>query len=132
MANNYDGYLLYINGHEIPSRYLTEYSTTPLQRQEADAQVDQNGYLKRSTMPHTRTTIKFTTHILALDEKIDLQSRIGYPPDLQRTVNVEYWNDEINDYSSGTFYLPDVEFSVMDADSDTIYYNPISFELIEY
>lgn len=132
MANNYQGYLLKVNGNMIPRGYFTDYSSTPYQRQESDAQVDQLGYLHRATMPHARTTVKFTTRILTLDEKIDLQNRMGYSSSLQRRVNVVYWNDEINAYSSGDFYLPDVEFSVMDFDDNTIQYNPISFELIEY
>ena len=132
MANNYEGWILKINGNVIPGNYFTDYSSTPSQRQESDAQVDQTGVLHRATMPHTRSSIRFTTHILTLDEKIDLQNRMGYAASHQRTVYVEYWNDETNSYYSGTFYLPDVEFSVMDFNADTILYNPISFELIEY
>lgn len=132
MANSYRGYLLKVNGNEIPRTYYTDYSTVPYQRQEADAQVDQDGHLHRSTMPHARTTIKFTTHILTLDEKIRLQNLMGYSSSAQRRVDVNYWNDETNSYKSGSFYLPDIEFSVMDFNDDTIYYNPISFELIEY
>ena len=132
MANNYEGWILKINGNVIPGSYFTDYSSTPDQRQESDAQVDQSGVLHRATMPHTRSSIRFTTHILTLDEKIDLQNRMGYASSHQRNVYVEYWNDESNSYYSGTFYLPDVEFSVMDFNADTILYNPISFELIEY
>ena len=131
MANNYQGYVLKINGNVIPRGYFTDYSSTPYQRQEADAQVDQNGYLHRATMPHDRTSIRFTTRILELDEKISLQNMMGYSSSRQREVSVVYWNDEINNYCSGTFYLPDVEFSVMDFDDNKIYYNPISFELVE-
>nr|WP_316621077.1 DUF6711 family protein [uncultured Ruminococcus sp.] len=132
MANSYQGYILKINGNVIPREYFTDYETTPDQRQEADAQVDQNGYLHRATMPHTRTSIRFNTRIgLTLDEKIDLQERMGYADDLHRDVEVVYWNDESNAYDSGTFYLPDITFSIMDFDDDTIHYNPISIELIE-
>ena len=130
--NNYKGYLLKFGGTILPNHYFTDYSSTPAQRQEADAQVDQNGHLHRETMPHKRSSIRFTTHFLTLDEKIDLQSIMGYSGSLQRRVNVTYWNDETNDYSNADFYLPDVEFSVQDASDTDIQYNPISFELIEY
>ena len=68
---------------------------------------------------------------LTVDEKIDLQERMGYADNLHRDVEVVYWNDETNSYYSGTFYLPDITFSIMDFDDDTIHYNPISLELIE-
>ena len=40
--------------------------------------------------------------------------------------------DEDNHWMRFFFYIPDVEFSVMDASSNDIQYNPITFELIEY
>ena len=51
---------------------------------------------------------------------------------VQRKCYVTYWNDETNSYDSGYFYIPDIEFSVMDASKTDIRYNPISIELIEY
>ena len=50
----------------------------------------------------------------------------------QRKVSVTYWNDETNTYKTGYFYIPDIEYQAMDADADTIRYNPITVELIEY
>lgn len=120
------------NGTPLPLSFIMEYSSTPNQRQEADAQLDQTGILHRNTMPHKRTSIKFTTHILTLDQKIQLQSILGYQSDLQRRVIVDFWNDEINDYSSGRFYIPDISFTIMNAESNDLLYSPITVELIEY
>lgn len=133
MANNYQGYLIKFGaGGVVPLNYIMEYTSTPYQRMEADAQRDQNGNLHRTTLPNFKTSIKLTTHILTLDEKIRFQNIIGYAISPQRKVQVTYWNDEINNYSTGWFYLPDIQFTVMDASATDITYNPITIELIEY
>ncbi|HBM99603.1 MAG TPA: hypothetical protein DD413_09280 [Ruminococcus sp.] len=118
----------------LPNNYFLEYSSTPNQRMESDAQRDQLGDLHRTTLPHHKTSIRFSTHILSLDEKINFQTIINnaITNSTQRRVSVTYWNDETNSYYSGSFYIPDIEFQVMDADAKNIEYNPISVELIEY
>ena len=133
MPNNYQGFLIKFGSYGvIPLNYIMEYSSTPCQRMESDAQRDQNGNLHRATLPNTKTSIKFTTHILDLTEKITLQNLMNYSNSVQRKVQVTFWNDEINDYSTSWFYIPDIEFTVMDASTNDIKYNPITVELIEY
>lgn len=135
--NNYKGYLMRFNGTVFPNSYLTEYSSTPNQRLDVGSERDNTGMLHRDTLPEGKTSITFSTHILSLDDKIKMQNIIfdainanGIPE--QRKCFVEYWNDETNDYASGWFYIPDIQYTVMDADSDDIRYSPISIELIEY
>ncbi len=132
--NNYNGYLLKFGSQILPNSFLLEYKSTPNRRSEASAETDQNGALIRETLTHTRSTLSFSTHILKLDQKIQFQSIINSSiiNALQRKATVEYWNDETNSYSSGYFYIPDIEYSVKDADNTDILYNPISVELIEY
>lgn len=134
MANHYRGFLLKFGAATLPKGILTEYISTPNRRSEADATIDQTGGLVRSTFSHYRTTIKFSTKILDLDKKIRLQSIINQAitDSRQRKGEVTYWNDEINEYRTSNFYIPDIEFSVMDFDGNTIMYNPITVELIEY
>ena len=120
------------NGTTLPLNLIMEYTSTPDQRQEANAELDQNGSLYRDTMPHTRTSVKFTTHILTLDQKIQFQNILGYQGDLQRKVQVTFWNDETNNYSTQYFYLPDISFTVRDASATDLLYDPITIELIEY
>ena len=101
---------------------------------DTDAERDDNGNLQRTTLPTGKTSITFSTHILHLDEKINMQNIINSAivNTAQRKCYVTYWNDETNSYDSGYFYIPDIEFSVMDASKTDILYNPISIELIEY
>lgn len=132
--SNYKGYLLKFRNTEFPNNYFAEYSSTPDQRMDNDAERDDNGSLQRSTLPTGKTSITFSTHILHLNEKINMQNIInsGIVNTVQRKCYVTYWNDETNSYDSGYFYIPDIEFSVMDASKTDIRYNPISIELIEY
>ncbi len=134
MANNYKGYLIKFGNNIMPNKYFLEYSSTPDQRLESDAERDNTGYLQRSTLPNGKTSITFSTHILDLDEKIRFQDLINLSivNESQRKCKVTFWDDEINNYKTSYFYIPDVEFSVMDADENNIRYNPISVELIEY
>lgn len=134
MANKYAGYLLKFGNNILPNHYISEYSSTPNQRQESSAERDQNGTLVRSTLPNFKSDITFSTHILRLDEKINFQNIINSSiiNGVQRKCYVTYWNDETNSYSSGYFYIPDTQYSIMDADNSDVMYNPISLELIEY
>lgn len=132
--SKYAGYLLKFGDKKIPNNILLEYSTTPNQRLETSAERDNTGTLQRKTLKSTKTSINFSTHILWLNEKINLQNIInaGIVNSAQRKCKVTYWNEEDNMYKIGTFYIPDIEFSVMDATSKDILYNPITVELIEY
>lgn len=134
MANNYEGFLLKFGGSILPNKYFLEYSSTPDQRLESSAERDNLGALHRATLPNGKTSITFSTHTMSLDEKIQFQSIINSAMvfESQRKVSVTYWNDETNTYKTGYFYIPDIEYQAMDADADTIRYNPITVELIEY
>lgn len=128
--NSYKGYLLKINGNIFSNdliRYGT-YKVKPCQQIDTDSYVDGNGRLHRKILPHRRTSITFSTIRVALDQKIEIQS---YFP-ARESVTIEYWNDETNSYQSGTFYTPDIEFSVYRADGTGIWYNEVPLEFIEY
>ena len=135
--SNYKGYLMKFNDTVFPNSYMLEYSSTPDQRMDVSAERDNRGNLHRSTLPAGKTSIKFTTHIMSLSEKIAMQNIIMNAINSngifeERKCLVEYWNDETNDYDTGWFYVPDIEYKVLDADFDDVRYAPISLELIEY
>lgn len=132
--SNYAGYLLKFGNTVMPNHYFLEYSSTPNRISDEDAGTDQNGRLWRSPLPHKRSTIKFSTHQMELDDKIAFQQiyQNAITNAAERKATVTFWNDDANSYYVSDFYLPDIEFSVRDADQRTIYYNPIPVELIEY
>jgi len=133
MANNYRGYLIKFGDAKMPNNYFLEYTSTPNRRSESSAETDQIGRLIRDTLPHKRTTAKFSTHMMNLNDKIAFQNIIGrgLVNDLKREYNVEYWNDETNSYYTGVFYIPDIEYVIKDASDTDIIYEPITVEVIE-
>lgn len=70
----YKGYLLKINGTELPGQYIQDYSSTPNQAQDKDSYQDLTGELHREILPHTRSKIEFKTPPMSLEEKIVFQS----------------------------------------------------------
>ena len=47
---------------------------------------------------------------------------------------MEYWNDESNQYQTGTMYIPDITFEpyMVYREIGDILYNPIRIAVIEY
>ena len=128
MATNYRGYLMKVSDSIVSGKFFQSYKSTPNRQSDLNPWTDSTGLTHRNVLPHTRSTITFTTPPLYLEDKIDLQRH--FP---KRTlVVIEYWNDETNDYATGNFYIPDVEFDVLMSYENTVLYRPITFELIEY
>ena len=134
MANNYRGFLLKFGSTVFPNSYFLEYSSTPDQRMDSESERDNTGYLHRAVLPNGKTSITFSTHILSLDQKINMQHIIsqGVTNFTQRRCTVTFWDDETNSYRTSDFYMPDIKYQVMDATDTDILYNPITVELIEY
>lgn len=137
-ASNWEGYLLKINGVEFPNEYIQvdTYKTTPDQRTEIGSYVDANGKLKRpNVLRHTRTKTEFETVPLSLKEKIAIQNffKSGMTNELKREVTCTYWNDEKNEYCTGSFYMPDTEFNIKRLDKSSLIptYAPIRICIIE-
>lgn len=132
----FEGYLLKFGTQILPHKYirLSSYDTTPNQRTELSAVRDNNNYLCRVTSPNHKTTIKFSTISLSLDEKTEIQAIMsnGLVNEIERKYKVTYWNDETNSYITSEFYMPDVNYPIKKIEGENIEYNPISYELIEY
>lgn len=131
MANKFKGYLLRNTAVGIiPNRFLqaNNYSCTPNQQSDKNTYPDENGKLHRDVLSHTSTKIEFNTPPMHLNDKITFQK---YFPE-RTMVNLEYWNDETNDYEVGEFYVPSIEFSYYAVWGNDILYNPIRVAFIEY
>lgn len=125
---NYKGYLLKAGGREVNRKFFQSYKTMPNRQTDLNPWTDTMGVTHRNVLPHKKTTVTFVTPPIYLPDKIELQALF---PD-RTSVTLEYWNDETNDYATGEFYIPDVEYEVLMAYANTIVYRPVTFELIEY
>lgn len=133
--SNYKGYLLKFGGTIVPNKYFLEYNSTPNQQMDSEnTQRNNLGDLKRNVLKHTKSGVVFSTHKLNLEDKINFQNILanGLVNAQERKYQVTFWNDAINDYTTGYFYIPNVTYTIDDADRSTIWYQPITVELIEY
>ena len=53
---------------------------------------------------------------------------------LQRKTSLQYYDMATDSYKTGTFYMPDVDYSIQFIDNvkNIVYYDPIRFAFIEY
>ena len=131
MANKFKGYLLRNTAvGKMPLSFIkaNSYSSTPNQVSDKNTYTDENGELQRDPLPHTSTKIEFETVPMKLNQKIQFQK---YLPS-RTVVELEYWNDETNDYEIGKFYVPSITFPVYAVWGNDILYNPIRVAFIEY
>ena len=135
-ATQFRGYLLKFGNTILPHEYIQidTYQSIPNQRIELSAYRDSNTDLHRVTSQNYKTTIKFDTMYLTLEQKIDLQTKMqaGLVNATERKYQVNYWNDEDNQYDTKYFYIPDVAFLIHSITENDILYNPVSFEFIQY
>lgn len=137
-GSSFEGWLLKFGSKIVPNKYLAydDYTATPNQRTEVEAYRDLNNLLHRDTSPNFKTKIDFNTRPLYLAEKMELQSVFasGLVNRAQRKCKVTYWDDEQNTYKTGVFYMPDVDYKIINVDEETknILYNKMRFALIEY
>lgn len=113
-------------------------SITPNQMQDLDSYVNGNGLLKRKVLNHSRTKIEWNTPYLTYEDKCKLMLTIrnGYKHGVgvykERKIRIRYFNDWEDDYDTGTFYMPDVQFQYGGLYHGAPMYLPIRLAAIEY
>lgn len=139
--SNFLGYLLSFNGTKLSNKYISfqSFKVSPDQRLEIEAYRDANSLLHRVTSSNFKTKIEFTTRgSITLSEKIDMFNEInqGLANKIQKSYNIEYWNDDTSSYENGLFYMPNVAYTIKkiteDGSDSNIIYEPIRIAFIEY
>lgn len=139
----YTGWLLKFGSVILPNSFLLAdgWKSKPNQRVEIDAYRDANVLLHRETSENYKTQLTFNVRSMNLLEKMAFtevinQATVSMADKKQRRVTVTYWNDEINDYKQGTFYIPDIEYTIHTTNDKpgqyNIYYKPFQVKMIEY
>lgn len=113
-------------------------SITPNQMQDLDSYVNGDGVLKRTVLPHSRSKIEWNTPYLTYDDKCKLVLAItngfkyGVGVAKARKIRIRYYNDWIDDYDTGTFYMSDVQFQYGGLYHGAPMYLPIRLAAVEY
>lgn len=137
----FSGYLIKIGGSggtELPMTYMKaeSYKATPSQRMEVKAARDATGVLHRNTVEHTATKIEFETPPMTNRDVATLMGlfRSNWSNENERRLDIEYYNEEEDDYITADVYIPDIQYPIyrIDLATNTVYYNPIRIAFIEY
>ncbi len=131
---SYAGYLLKVGGTILPNKYikLSSYDVTPNQRMEVEASRDATGELHRCTCPHTASKIVFNTPYLRGADVENLNALLGLENNIERNVQLEYFDTETQKYKQGKFYIPDTQYSIHCEKDNDLIYKPIRYAFIEY
>lgn len=128
----FGGYLLKIDGRELPLEYikLSSYDITPEQEQDLDPYRDVIGILHRNVLQHAPSKIELQLKMLHEKHMVCADGILGEG----RSCQVEYFNPKRHGYSAGRFYIPARTYSIyrIDTEKNDIIYNPQRVALIEY
>ena len=135
----FSGYLIKLGGSSgdiLPMKSIAaeSYSATPDQRLESKAARAATGKLYRSTCDHKATKIEIETIPMTNKDLTGLMSLIAshFSDANQRKINLQYYDNETDNYNTGTFYMPDIQYKILRVDGNTIYYDNIRLAFIEY
>lgn len=140
MANNFQGYLFkaVATNTPFPNRYIEfkTWSSTPKQREEIKAYRDDNTRaLTRVTASGKKSVFSFNVRQgLHLEDKIALLKFFtdAETSAVERKIQLQYWNEESNNYDTGYFYRPNMPFKIIRIENDDIIYDTLKLEFIEY
>lgn len=122
----------------FPNKYIqfNSWTSTPNQREELKAYRDDNTRnLTRVTAAGKKSVFSFKVrNPLHLEDKILIQKFFtdAEIDQEQRKVNLRFWDDEKNEYRTGTFYRPNMKFPIIRITDDDIVYGELTIECIEY
>lgn len=142
MSSPFKGYMFKatVTGETFPNKFILfrTWKSTPNQREELKAYRDDNSRnLTRVTADGEKSVFSFKVRQLHLEEKMELQSFFrraeeGVIGRKQRKIRLEFWNDDINDYAVGDFYVPNTDFPIIRITDDDIIYDELELKFIEY
>lgn len=130
----FEGWLLKINGETFPNELiaLESYKCTPDQIMDLDPYRDGDGLLHRNALPHTATSMEFSTTHLRLRDTERLNT--FFPHGNRVKCEIEYWNPNTSSYKTGAFYISDMPYEIVNVNEKKkdILYKPIKITVTEY
>lgn len=123
---------------KFPLKYIRyeSYKVTPDQNQDLNSTVDTTGNLHRYPLDHTRSKVEFNMPVMTSDEMNTLISTISsyWNKPTERKVSMRYFDPLTNGYKTGSFYIPDIDFVMMNVDdaNGIIKYQETRIAFIEY
>lgn len=137
----FHGFLIKLGGEHgdvLPLRFMRyeSYQISPNQRMDFNSTRDSNGRLHRTVVSHTATKIEFNIPRMDSDdiERFMLLVKKHWINVKERNIVLYYYDMETNSYKSGTFYMPDINFTISNVDprKGKVYYAETRVAFIEY
>jgi|LSQX01.3.fsa_nt_gb hypothetical protein len=132
----YSGYLLKFGNTALPFKYIYPgtYKVSPSQTADLDSYRDANAVLHRNVVRNNIAKIEWETPYLTDTEVLTLMNIInaGMTNAMERKVTVTFYQDDQGTYRTGNFYVPDITFTVYQANAHVVIYMPTRIALIEY
>lgn len=135
---SFNGYLLKMGADVFPLSfvYKESYKVAPNRRQDIDSNRNANGVLQRNVLDHMPSTISFQAKPM-YNHDLDKMMRFireHFVVEKERKVLLTYYCPDIDDYKTGEFYMPDMEFTInmVDIANNRVLYNGFQLEFIEY
>ena len=137
--DNFKGILLYrtADNKPFPQQYIEmgSWSSNPDQREEIRAYRDDNTRaLTRITAQGRKSIFSFATrNNLHLKDKIAIQKWFTEKEvnSTERKIQLTFWNEETNNYDTGYFYRPNMEFKIKSIIGNDIIYDSMQFDFVE-
>jgi hypothetical protein len=134
----FEGYLIKVGGDEFPLTFVKadSYSIYANRRLDLNPTRAATGKLERTVLDHRASTISFTVRALDNNQLNELMSFLNerYVIESERKLILDYYCPDINDYKTGEFYVPDINFPIntIDYEKKIIHYKEFTLEFIEY
>lgn len=122
----------------FPMKYIAfdSWDSTPDQREEVKAWRDDNTReLFRVTAQGKKSVFKFTTRPNLTDKDVEAILNFFTSAETnheQRKIQLQFWNEETRSYDEGYFYRPNMPFKIKTIRGNTIIYNALTIDCIEY
>ncbi len=130
--DNFQGWLIRTPTGILPNRFIAHegYVQIPDAIMDLDPKRTGKGLLIRHPLPYVATTIKITTPFMSMGKKIEFQKY--FPKNQYDNIVITYWNEKLNSYKTGNFYIPEPEWAMYGFLNGTPYYLSTTLELIGY
>ena len=137
----FNGYLIMLGGPlgaVLPLKYMRyeTYQVTPDQVMDFNTTRDTTGVLHRTVLGHTATKIEFTTPRMSNTDIENMMTvlRRYWNNNREKKLTLYYYDPLTNGYKTGTFYMPDINFTIsnVDAQHGKIMYTETRIAFIEY
>ena len=138
MPAEFKGYLFQSSGDPFPHTLIVydSYTTLPNAREEIKAYRDDNTRdLTRVTAEGHKSSFSFKTRKnlhLADIELMKTWFDTHISDQLERKINIEYWNNEELIYKTADFYCADIKYPILQITENDIIYNEFQVDFVEY